>query len=189
MYSNSSYSKLLQEPAFVDSEYGSVQHVEPDTSSQQAEHNTISTELSMISRSSVSLIITFFLQYSLTVVSIFSVGHIGKTELAAVSLSSMTFNITASVFNGVATCLDTLCSQAYGAGKFDLVGLHFQRCTCMVFFIAIPINIIWWCSGSILQQFVPNKELTELAQMYLKIISFGSPGYILFETGKRFLQA
>lgn len=159
------------------------------SSSHHEQKTSYKQELKVIGKSSIPMIITFFLQYSLTVVSIFSVGHIGKTELAAVSLSTMTFNITVSIFNGMSTCLDTFCSQAYGAGKLDMVGLHFQRCTLMIFVAAIPVNLIWWFSGSILNCFVPNKELTDLAQLYLRIISFGSPGYILFETGKRFLQA
>jgi MATE family multidrug resistance protein len=40
---------------------------------------------------SAPLIITFLLQYSLTVASIFTVGHIGKVELGAVSLASSTY--------------------------------------------------------------------------------------------------
>jgi MATE family multidrug resistance protein len=146
-------------------------------------------ELLFIARSSAPLIITFFLQYSLTVVSIFSVGHIGKTELAAVSLATMTFNVTVSIFNGMATCLDTFCAQAYGAKKHYLVGLYFQRCTAMIFVCSIPILFFWCFSASFLKLVVPEKNLAILAQTYLRYISFGAPGYILFETGKRFLQA
>lgn len=171
------------------SSYGSVEHPTTVLKDDATPSTTFEKEFKIIGKNSIPMIITFFLQYSLTAVSIFSVGHIGKTELAAVSLSTMTFNITASIFNGMATCLDTFCSQAYGAGKPKLVGLHFQRCTAMVFCIAIPVNLIWWFSGPILNLFVPNPELTRLAQLYLRIISIGSPGYILFETGKRFLQA
>lgn len=183
---NSKYKQLIDP---VDSSmYGSVEEiVEP--SNGLSKNTTYIQEVKVIGKSSIPLIVTFFLQYSLTVVSIFSVGHIGKNELAAVSLSTMTFNITASVFNGMSTCLDTMCSQAYGAGRLDMVGIYFQRCTLMIFFTAIPINLIWWFSGPLLNIFVPNKQLTELAQLYLRIISFGSPGYILFETGKRFLQS
>jgi MATE family multidrug resistance protein len=43
---------------------------------------------------SAPLTITFVLQYSLTVASIFTVGHLGKVELGAVSLASMTANIS-----------------------------------------------------------------------------------------------
>lgn len=74
-------------------------------------------EAVVLARYSRSLILTFLLQYSLTVASIFTVGHIGKVELGAVSLASMTANITGyAIYQGLATSLDTLCAQAYGSG-------------------------------------------------------------------------
>lgn len=44
---------------------------------------------------------THFLEYSLLVVTVISVGHIGTVELAAASLASMTSNVVAlSVIQG-----------------------------------------------------------------------------------------
>lgn len=45
-------------------------------------------EAKVLAKYSRSLILTFILQYSLTMASIFTVGHIGKVELGAVSLAS-----------------------------------------------------------------------------------------------------
>lgn len=45
-------------------------------------------ETKVLMKSSAPLILTFLLQYSLPVASIFAVGHIGKIELGAVSLAS-----------------------------------------------------------------------------------------------------
>jgi MATE family multidrug resistance protein len=45
-------------------------------------------EAKVLTKYSRSLIVTFILQYSLTMASIFTVGHIGKVELGAVSLAS-----------------------------------------------------------------------------------------------------
>ena len=76
-------------------------------------------EAKVIARYSAPLIITFLLQYSLTVASIVTVGHLGTTELGACSLASMTANITGyAIYQGLATSLDTLCAQAYGSGKY-----------------------------------------------------------------------
>lgn len=85
-------------------------------------------ETKVLVRYSSPLILTFVLQYSLNVAGIFTVGHIGKIELGAVSLASMTANITGyAVYQGLATSLDTLCAQAYGSGHKTLVGLQTQR--------------------------------------------------------------
>ena len=88
-------------------------------------------EAKVLVRYSSPLILTFLLQYSLTIASIFTVGHLGTVELGAVSLGSMTANITGyAVFQGLATSLDTLCAQAYGSGRKKLVGLQTQRMVC-----------------------------------------------------------
>lgn len=51
-------------------------------------------EAKVLAKYSRSLILTFILQYSLTMASIFTVGHIGKVELGAVSLASSMFTRT-----------------------------------------------------------------------------------------------
>lgn len=85
-------------------------------------------ETKVLVRYSSPLIVTFVLQYSLNVAGVFTVGHIGKVELGAVSLASVTANITGyAVYQGLATSLDTLCAQAYGSGHKKLVGLQTQR--------------------------------------------------------------
>ncbi|KAF2396634.1 MATE efflux family protein [Trichodelitschia bisporula] len=147
-------------------------------------------EVAVLSRYSRSLIVTFVLQYSLTMASIFTVGHIGKVELGAVSLATMTANITGfSVYQGLATSLDTLCAQAYGSGRKSLVGLQLQRMVYFLWLVTIPIGAIWLSGTWILKAIVPETRTAELAGLYLKIILLGAPGYAAFESGKRFVQA
>ncbi|KUJ06494.1 MATE transporter [Mollisia scopiformis] len=141
-------------------------------------------------RYSSPLVITFLLQYSLTVASVFTVGHLGKVELGAVSLASMTANIFGyAIYQGLATSLDTLCAQAYGSGKKHLVGLQLQRMVYFLWALTIPIGVVWICSEQILNLIVPEKESARLAGLYLRVLLLGAPGYAAFESGKRFVQA
>ncbi|KAF2268750.1 MATE efflux family protein [Lojkania enalia] len=147
-------------------------------------------EAKVLTKSSAPLILTFLLQYSLPVASIFSVGHIGRIELGAVSLATMTASITGfAVYQGLATALDTLCAQAYGSGRPHLVGLQFQRMLWFLWVITIPIAVIWSFGTQILNLIVPEKETAHLAGLYLKILIAGAPGYAAFEAGKRYVQA
>lgn len=147
-------------------------------------------EAKVLGRYSGPLILTFLLQYSLTVASIFTVGHLGKVPLASVSLASMTANITGyAIYQGLATSLDTLCAQAYGSGRKKLVGLQTQRMVYFLWAITIPIAIIWLCADLILAKIVPEKDVAVLAGQYLKVILIGAPGYALFESAKRYTQA
>ena len=147
-------------------------------------------ETKTLARYSGPLILTFILQNSLNLTSIFMVGHIGTNELGAVSLGGMTANITGyAVYHGLATSLDTLCAQAYGSGKKKLVGLNLQRMVFFLWTITIPISVLWWFGTEILMRIVPEKEIAVLAGRYLKVLILGAPGYACFESSKRYVQA
>ena len=153
-------------------------------------HTTWQREAKVLGKYAAPLMVTFVLQYSLTVASIFTVGHIGTVELGAVSLASMSANITGyAIYQGLATSLDTLCAQAYGSGRKKLVGLQMQRMIFFLWAITIPIAFIWIFAEQILLALVPEPEVARLAGLYLKIVLLGAPGYAAFEAGKRFVQA
>jgi MATE family multidrug resistance protein len=147
-------------------------------------------EARLLFKYSVPLMFTYLLQYSFSLVTIFVVGHIGTNELGAVSLATMTANITGfAIYEGLATSLDTLCAQAYGLGKKEQVGLHLQRMVLLMMLVTVPIGAVWLCSGWILAALVPEKELAYLAGSYLRILLACAPGYAIFEAAKRFTQA
>ncbi|KAI0453103.1 MATE efflux family protein [Xylaria acuta] len=147
-------------------------------------------EAKTIASYSPPLILTFMLQYSINLTSIFTVGRIGKVELGAVTLSTMTANIFCYAFyQGLATSLDTLCAQAYGSGHKHLVGLQLQRMTYFLWLLGIPIAALFLFAGDILHYIVPEPESAELAGLYLRIVIIGIPGYAAFEGGKRFVQS
>ncbi|RPB24957.1 MATE efflux family protein [Terfezia boudieri ATCC MYA-4762] len=147
-------------------------------------------ELFNLVRNSAPLIVGFLLQHSLTLASVFSAGQLGKDELAAVSLATITANLTGyALYQGFVTALETLCAQSYGAGQYTEVGLHLQRCVILLMLTSVPIGCIWMSSPSILGLIVQEKKVVELAGGYLRILFLGAPGYALFEAGKRYMQA
>lgn len=102
----------------------------------------------------------------------------------------MTANITCSApFQGLATSLDTLCAQAYGSGHKHLVGLQIQRMVTFLLLLFLPLIVLWAYSTEILALMIPEYRTAELAGTYLKIYLFGVPAFIVFEGGKRFVQA
>lgn len=159
--------------------------------SKQIQSTTVYDELISLIKSSIPLVMTFLLQNSLSTVSVFSVGHLGAVELAAVSMGSMTANITGyATIQGIATALDTLCPQAFGAKRYGLVGDYMQKCIALIFVIMTPVLFVWVFFGyDLICLLLPDKETAKLSADYLVYISPGIPAYILFECGKRFLQA
>lgn len=91
-------------------------------------------------------------------------------------------------FQGLATCLDTLCAQAYGEGRKHLVGLQVQRNVLFLCSAAIPIAVLWMFSEPILVRMV-DAETARLSASYLKVMIFSIPAFAIFESGKRMLQA
>lgn len=147
-------------------------------------------ELVVLLRYSLPLMLTCVLQYSLSGASVIAVGHLGKTELGAVSLAIMTSNVTGyCAYAGLATSLDTLCAQAYGSGKSHLVGLQVQRMVYFLWLITVPVAAMWLGGTQILLWLTPDRECAELAGLFLKVLILGAPGFAMFEAGKRFVQA
>lgn len=145
------------------------------------------SEIKQISLSSFPLVLALFLQYFLAVSSVYTAGKIGPKELAAATLATSSLTISGlGVYQGIATCLDTLCTQAFGAQKYDMVGLYFLQCSfvgiCIAVFSLVKFRFFF-------KSFVSDQEVALMAQQYLRIVLFGSPGVLLFETGKRYLQA
>lgn len=148
-------------------------------------------EFVALTKSALPLVLTFLLECSFGAVSVFSVGHLGATELAAASLGSMTANISGyATTQGIATALDTLCPQAFGAEKYHLVGAYLQKCITLTSVFMVPVLLAWVFWGyELVSLIVPDESTARLASSYLLYIAPGLPAYILFECGKRFLQA
>ncbi|KAJ1027032.1 hypothetical protein NDA18_003052 [Ustilago nuda] len=137
----------------------------------------------------VPIFATHLLELSLSVASVFSLGHLGTVELAAASLSSMTANVSGfSVLSGFISALDTLLPSAY-TQQPKSVGLWTQRMGVILICILPLILAIWLNAEAILIRIGQDPEVAYLAGRYLTVLSIGLPGYALFEVCRRYLQA
>jgi MATE family multidrug resistance protein len=90
----------------------------------------------------------------------------------------------------MATALDSLCSQAYGSSRLPDVGLYLIRGTILIHLVAVlPVGILWLSSQPVIDALVPDAELATHASSFLWWTLIGVPGYVVFENGKRFMQA
>ncbi|KAI7890001.1 mate-domain-containing protein [Mucor mucedo] len=152
---------------------------------------TWKSEFQWLIKNALPIVFTFLLQNSLQMASIFTLGHLGPTELAAAALASMFASVTAwSIAFGTATALDTLCSQAWtGAKDKTLVGVHLQRALCILGLMFIPIACVWWNCTSLLLSLNQDPQLAEQAGLFLRCLMLGAPAFIAFEATKKYLQA
>lgn len=102
----------------------------------------------------------------------------------------MTASITFySPVQGLATCLDTLCAQAYGSGHKTLVGLQLQRMCCFLVVLIIPLEYLWLHADGVLAALIPDQETAVLAGRYLRVLAFSMPASAVFECAKRYMMA
>jgi MATE family multidrug resistance protein len=86
----------------------------------------------------------YMLQYIMVLAGVIFLGHLGSFPLAAVSLSSSFCGITGyTVLAGLASAMETLCGQAYGAKQYELLGIYLQRATFIILIAAVPVGILW----------------------------------------------
>ena len=151
---------------------------------------TWAEEARLLASGSAQLMGTSVLAYSLRNFSVVTVGHLGTIPLGAASLATVTANITGYViYSGLATSLDTMCPQAFGAGRKELVGLQVQRMTYFLFCVTVPIAVVWLNAGALFKLLIPQADVAALAGTYLKVLLLGAPGFAAFLAGERFLQA
>ncbi|EPQ52991.1 MOP flippase [Gloeophyllum trabeum ATCC 11539] len=139
---------------------------------------------------SVPVILSYILQNSIQTASILIAGRLGPNELSIAAFSSMLAFVTGWIVAlGGTTALDTFGSQAFtgGARRSDL-SIHFQRCLVLLWALLLPVCGIWGFMEPILLALGQEEFLSKGVQSYLRVLIFGAPGYIGFESLKKYLQ-
>ncbi|XP_040997323.1 protein DETOXIFICATION 27-like [Juglans microcarpa x Juglans regia] len=83
--------------------------------------------------------------YSMNVITQAFAGHLGEVELAAISIANTVivgFNF--GLLLGMASALETLCGQAFGAKRYRMLGIYLQRSWIVLFlccFLLLPFYI------------------------------------------------
>ncbi len=90
-------------------------------------------------------------RYMTALVSTAFVGHLGSSVLSSVVTAASLYNVTGlSLLIGLASAMETLCGQAFGAKNYRMLGLELQRATLICLVACIPISIFWQHSAPVL---------------------------------------
>ncbi|KAH8917477.1 MATE efflux family protein [Atractiella rhizophila] len=147
-------------------------------------------ELWLLVRYATPIFATYCFEYSLLMVTVFSLGHLGTKELAAASLASITANISCiSLVSGVCSAIDSLSSQAFTSSDPKSTSLHALRTYLILLLLAIPQITLFWLAEPIFIALRQDPEVAQFASVYLRIVSFGLPASAGFECTRRWLQA
>lgn len=122
---------------------------------------------------------------------IITLGHLDTKYIAAISLASMTANITGfSIGYGLATALDTLCSQAFtGSTDKSSLGKHLQRGFVVMTVSCIPILFLWTYTREILVALGQDVEIARLSGIFMYYLMLGLWPQMIYTCLMRYLQA
>ena len=103
-------------------------------------------------------VLSYFFYHMIHMISLFFAGRIGKLELAAGTLALSFINVTGpSLFIGLGSAVETLCSQAFGARNYRLVGVVLQR---GVWILGLTCILAWslWVNSELLLLLVHQEK-------------------------------
>ncbi|KAJ1399514.1 Multi antimicrobial extrusion protein [Sesbania bispinosa] len=109
-------------------------------------------------------IFSFVSKYSLGAITQIFAGHVGIIDLAAVSVeNSLIAGFSFGIMLGMGSALETLCGQAVGAGKLDMLGVYMQRSWVILISMAFPLCFLYIFAGTILKLIGQTTEISEAA--------------------------
>ncbi|XP_024374051.1 protein DETOXIFICATION 16 isoform X2 [Physcomitrium patens] len=129
------------------------------------------------------------LQYSITVLSVMFVGHLGELELASASIANSVAGVMGYyVLLGMGSALETLCGQAHGAAQYHMLGVYLQRAFLVLFTTCIPLSLVFLYMENILCVVGQDPEIAKKAGEYALYLLPSLFGYALMQPVVKFLQ-
>ncbi|VAH31644.1 unnamed protein product [Triticum turgidum subsp. durum] len=115
------------------------------------------------------LIAGCLLQNVVQMISVMFVGHLGELALSSASIATSFAGVTGfSLLAGMASSLDTLCGQAFGAKQYYLLGIYKQRAILVLTLVSVVVAVVWAYTGQILLLFGQDPEIAMGAGSYIR---------------------
>ncbi|XP_008792470.1 protein DETOXIFICATION 21-like [Phoenix dactylifera] len=128
--------------------------------------------------------------FGVTVISQAFIGHIGATELAGYALvSTVLMRFANGILLGMASALETLCGQSYGAKQYHMLGIYLQRSWIILFICSLIILPVFVFTTPLLKLLGQEESIAEMAgtiSLWFIPVMFS---YILAFTLQMYLQA
>ncbi|EPS61219.1 hypothetical protein M569_13580, partial [Genlisea aurea] len=125
-------------------------------------------ELRILSRLAGPAVISYLLGNVISTSTQIFCGHIGNLELAASSLGNNGVQLLAyGVMLGMGSAVETLCGQAYGAHRYEMLGMYMQRSTILLMATGIPLMLFYAFSRPLLVLLGESERVASAAALFV----------------------
>ncbi|KDO63439.1 hypothetical protein CISIN_1g046061mg [Citrus sinensis] len=136
-----------------------------------------------------SIVVSIF-NYMLSFVTLMFTGHLGALELAGASIASVGIQgLAYGIMLGMASAVQTVCGQAYGAKKYSAMGLICQRAIVLHLGAAVILTFLYWYSSPILRAIGQSDTIAEQGQVFARGLIPQLYAFAISCPMQRFLQA
>ncbi|KAE9047710.1 hypothetical protein PR003_g331 [Phytophthora rubi] len=105
--------------------------------------------------------------FAVSITELSVMGHLGVDELAAVAYAQLCLDLSTLVFmQGFNGGMNSLCSQAFGAKNFHLVGEYTLLTGLLVTGACVPMALLWWNIDTLLLTAGVADRVASLAGQY-----------------------
>ncbi|CAH9093623.1 unnamed protein product [Cuscuta epithymum] len=102
--------------------------------------------------------------YSMFVITQAFAGHLGDLELAAMSIASnVVLGFDFGLMLGMASALETLCGQAFGAKKYSMLGIYLQRSWVVLLILCVVMMPLFLYATPLLKLLGQPDDVSELS--------------------------
>lgn len=113
-------------------------------------------------------VIVYLINYVMSMSTQIFSGHLGNLELAAASLGNNGIQIFAyGLMLGMGSAVETLCGQAFGAKKYEMLGIYLQRSTVLLTLAGLILTIIYIFSEPILIFLGESPKIASAASLFV----------------------
>ncbi|XP_059642462.1 protein DETOXIFICATION 41-like [Cornus florida] len=136
-----------------------------------------------------SIFVSVF-NYMLSFVTLMYTGHLGALELAGASVACVGIQgLAYGIMLGMASAVQTVCGQSYGARRYETMGVICQRAIVLHIGAAILLTFLYWYSGSALKAIGQSVSIAEQGQIFARGLIPQLYAFSISCPMQRFLQA
>jgi MATE family multidrug resistance protein len=133
-------------------------------------------------------ILTMISQTVMWTVDSAMVGHVGKTELAAVGLGGILVFTLSAFFIGLTSAVNTFVAQSFGAGEHRRCGMYLWQ----GLYVAIAGAVLFYAVRAFAPQIVdllrPDEPVRPLTLVYIQIRLLSAPFFLVYYTYSHFYR-